>query len=85
MATIADLIPKQERDRTVLNSGQWFAQVVAPLPATLGTEVYVVIPDIDPHIKWGPCRWVGHALPGVGADALVIFDNRQHLWVMVWQ
>lgn len=48
--------------------------------------IHVIIHDFDPHRRWGPCRWTprGTALPQVGDDALVIFDNRRTPWVVCW-
>ncbi len=87
MARINSLVPDAQHPGNApgFPSGTWYGYVVKPLPVLLSTELWVVIPDIDPTLKWGPCRWLGHALPDEGTEALVLFDNRQNPWVIIWQ
>lgn len=84
MATLRDLVPEAERDRPGFPQGTWFAKVIAPVPVSLVGKVHVIIPQIDTELGWGPFRWVGNGLPNLGSDAVVIFDNQQNGWVIVW-
>lgn len=48
---------------------------------------YVIIPNLDPNLKIGPCRWQARdsaTLPTRGKDCLVIFDNNNEPWVVAW-
>lgn len=47
----------------------------------------VIIPEFDPHLLWGPCRWQSRdaiSLPAKGNPCLVMFDNRRDPWIVVW-
>lgn len=106
MTDIRELIPVDQRDHAVVQ-GMWYAKIVAPVPVLETDYMYVVIPDIDNDVVWGPCRWqprskkslvnvaegveAAHNInlmipdpPAAGREALVMFDNRQHPWVVTW-
>lgn len=66
--------------------GNWYA-VVAKTVTDLSESVYVVIPDFDPDLQFGPCRWQSRdatSLPARGDEALVVFDNKRRPWVIAW-
>jgi len=47
----------------------------------------VIIPEFDPHLQWGPCRWQSRdatSLPRKGDQCLIIFDDRREPWVVAW-
>lgn len=58
--------------------------------ASPSSDVYVVIPDLDPHGRRGPCMWNpvpgvgGIWVPGGGETALVEFDNEKDPWITQW-
>jgi hypothetical protein len=55
--------------------------------ADLTNLAYVTIPDMDPHLEIGPCRWQSRdqvSLPVKGDVCLVIFDNDNAPWIAVW-
>lgn len=76
-----DTLPKRLEGRQI-----WFARV-ATNPNDQNILVEVVIPDFDPHLRWGPCRWQARsdtALPARGDECLVVFDNRREPWIVAW-
>ncbi len=95
MAKLSDLISRTGADEAFSGMGSaiWYATVIAPAPANVNSPLYVDIPDISffGETKWGPCRWNKNMLPAsglpqIGDEVLVIFDNRQHPWVVaIWQ
>lgn len=47
----------------------------------------VTLPDFDPTLQWGPCRWQArddHSMPRRGDRCLVIFDNRNNPVIVMW-
>jgi hypothetical protein len=51
------------------------------------TRAWVIIPDLDPTLRVGPCRWQARdavSLPAKGDACLVIFDNDREPWVVAW-
>jgi len=64
-----------------------WAGKVAIAPTSPSGRIWVVLPDLDPHIRVGPCRWQTRNdtdLPARGDDCLVIFDNDREPWVVTW-
>lgn len=60
---------------------------IASSPPDFTTKVYVTIPDLDPNLKIGPARWQTRdpvGLPVKGDDCLVILDNDNEPWVVMW-
>jgi hypothetical protein len=50
-------------------------------------RVKVIIPEFDPLLWWGPCRWQSRdatTFPANGDECLLIFDNRRQPWVVAW-
>lgn len=81
MGSLFDTLDKRTEGRQV-----WYANI-AVAPTDQNELVEVIIPEFDPHLKWGPCRWQARsdtALPAVGDSCLVIFDNRREGWVVAW-
>lgn len=61
----------------------------APPPAVAGVvaeyadeELFVVVPEFDPQIRFGPCPFVG-PLPERDDDCLVVFDDERQPWVII--
>lgn len=56
-------------------------------PATLDDDVWVLIPSFDEEIMVGPCAWQprGDLLPQVDDRCLVVFDENDEPWVVLWQ
>ena len=55
--------------------------------ASLSARAYVILPDMDPSLQIGPCRWQSRdavSLPVRGDDCLVIFDNDNEPWIVAW-
>lgn len=48
-----------------------------------GTDLYVVVPEYDPQLRFGPCEWIGPASPARGDLCLVLFDDEREPWVIV--
>ena len=51
------------------------------------TRAYVVLPDWDLHLEWGPCKWQSRdefTLPNKGDSCLVILDNNEEPWIVAW-
>lgn len=61
--------------------------VVAKTAADFTTLLPVVLPDYDPTLTWGPCRWQARdatSLPAKGDECLVVFDNQRRPWIIAW-
>lgn len=71
-----------------VGSGPWYALVISPAPLSDTDDLWVKIPDLAIEMKWGPCKWSlatpTATLPQIGDDVLVIFDNRQQPWAVMW-
>jgi len=81
-----DIVEEGRRSASSAPAGNWFA-FIATAPADLSEKVYVTIPDFDPALRFGPCRWQARsdtALPDRGDRALVQRDNRGEWWVVAW-
>ena len=64
----------------------WYA-TIAKDATDLSDLLPVVIPEYDPALEWGPCRWQARdavSLPNKGDRCLVIFDNRNQPWITAW-
>lgn len=84
MAIVKDLVGKDKTEFPVI-SGMWYGRIADPVPPDLIHFMYVIIPDISPDIKFGPCRWNRSETPGLDKECLVLFDNRQNPWVItIW-
>lgn len=86
MTKLDDLIAQQRGSaRGSQRVGAYRAQI-ATSPADLGTKLYVTIPNFDPKLRFGPCRWMprGATLPTRGDQALVEFDDNGEAWVVAW-
>lgn len=60
---------------------------IASNPATLEDKVWVLLPDFDGKLRWGPCKWQSRdavSLPARGDACLVIMDNTREPWVVAW-
>lgn len=61
-----------------------------PPPAVQGTVagydedegLFVVVPEYDAHLEFGPCEFVGPE-PTAGDPCLVVFDNERQPWVIL--
>lgn len=113
MSDSKELMDVAVKNRSTI-AGMWYGLVCAPLPANEDGELFVIIPDIDPDTRWGPCFWSNRSfkimvdvaetadtgldtepphlieiarvkLPTIGSECLVIFDNRQNIWVAQWE
>lgn len=72
--------------KAALGQGAWHA-TIASNPNDLSEKVMVIIPDFDPQLQWGPCRWQSRddvSLPNRGDPCLVILDNDREPWVVCW-
>ncbi len=106
MSDVRELMDHKIRHGQTI-AGFWYATVTGPLPLDENDELYVIINDIDPNTKFGPCHWTAHVteyivdvsqapeavnlittaqvkLPVIGSECLVLFDNRQNVWVAQW-
>ncbi len=64
----------------------WQGRFAKAVP-DLASRAYVIIPDLDPTLQIGPCRWQARdavSLPAKGDACLVIFDNDHEPWVVAW-
>lgn len=76
-----DLMPEKEEGRII------WTGVVAATAVDFTTLVPVTLPDYDPTLQWGPCRWQSRdavSLPRKGDDCLVVFDNKNDPWIIAW-
>lgn len=85
MASLKDLVAETTAGSQGFTEALWYARIAAPLPADLSEMMYVIIPDINPLTKFGPCRWNTSQVVTLDADCLVAFDNRGQPWVLeIW-
>lgn len=66
--------------------GNWYGTFAAAV-TDIANMAYVILPDYDENIIWGPCRWQSRdeiSLPAKGDECLVEFDNRNQPWVVAW-
>ena len=81
MSDFRDLFDEHE-DQAPL----WYG-VVSKDINDLADEVTVTIPDFDPKLEWGPCKWQARdadTLPQKNDKCLIAFDNRREPWVIAW-
>jgi hypothetical protein len=80
-----DRIRDREPDKTVL-SGNW-SGVIAVGADDMADRVHVTIPDFDPQLRIGPCRWQSRddtSHPARGDWCLIAFDQRGEATVISW-
>lgn len=73
-------------DRSTMMDRSWFG-VISKSALDFTHLIKVIIPEFDPTLEWGPCRWQSRdatSLPQAGDQALVIFDNRRQPWIAAW-
>lgn len=77
-------------DLSSLILGQQAGRFASPPPAVKGEvaaysagDLFVVVPDYDPHVRFGPCEWIGPKNPARGDRCLVVFDDEREPWVIV--
>lgn len=64
----------------------WYGKV-ARSATDLSDLIPVILPEFDPTLEWGPCRWQSRdltSLPAKGDECLVIFDNHRNPWIVSW-
>jgi hypothetical protein len=73
-------------NKPLIDYGPWFAFFSHDVQ-DLADYAYVIIPEFDEKLVWGPCRWQERdatSLPTVGDRAIIMFDNRRSPWVIAW-
>src|SRR5688572_6170827 len=52
---------------------------------------FVIIPNFDPNLKWGPCPWsprivsaAEYGTPTQGDRALVMISDEKEPWILEW-
>lgn len=68
------------------HQGQWSA-VIADTLTDFADLASVIIPGLDPSIKWKNCKWQSRNsvdLPQAGNKCLIMFDDNNDIWVVVW-
>lgn len=81
MSEIFDALP----DRPALQ--RVHRAVIATNPGDFDERVSVIIPDLDNTLRWEACRWQSRNsidMPARGDECLVILDNNNEVWVVVW-
>lgn len=65
--------------------GAWQGRVAEDVTAA-DQLAYALIPDLADDVQIGPARWSapGDTFPNRGDHCLVIFDNGQQPWLIVW-
>lgn len=65
--------------------GAWHGRV-ADTVTSADELAYVLIEDLAADVRIGPARWSapGDTFPNRGDHCLVIFDNNQDPWLIVW-
>lgn len=53
---VRELIPDRLRINPTFIPGAWRGEF-ASTPALITDEVYLILPDVDKHAKWGPAKW----------------------------
>lgn len=81
MSDLSELILGEQRGR-FRNPAPAVSGVVATTLGAPDDDLYVVVPEYDPHLRFGPCPFVG-PLPVRGDDCLVIFDDERQPWVVI--
>lgn len=64
----------------------WQGQI-ATNPVDFSERVSVIIPGLVPSTRWEGCRWQSRNsvdMPQRGDDCLIMIDNNNELWVVVW-
>lgn len=64
----------------------WYGQIAEDV-TDFNVKAMVVLPDFAPNTQLGPCFWQarnGVDLPERGNRCIVVFDNRQQLWIIAW-
>lgn len=78
---VRDALPQDHRPE----SRMWYGLFAEDVPS-LSYKPKVILPDMDEHQTWGPCRWQknGRVLPQKGDECLVAVDNLNHPWIVSW-
>lgn len=82
---IYDLV--QHNKRQAQTPRMFWRGVISNNPADLSDRLDVVVPDFDPQFKWQNCKWQSRdetSLPASGDTCLLVLDNRNQPWVIVW-
>lgn len=81
MSELFDSLPERGA-----HQGAW-GIVFATTPADFADRVSVIIPSIDPNLRWEDCRWMSRNdldLPNRGDEGLGIFNENNEIWVVAW-
>lgn len=63
-----------------------WAGSIATTVTDFSDRVYITIPELG-NLRLGPARWQARdavSFPARGDECLVIFDNKNEPWVVVW-
>ena len=75
-------IKPEDNSRPMLEHG-----IIAKDVPDFATLAQVILPEFDPALVWGPCRWQARNdidLPHKGDTCLVAFSNRREPWIIAW-
>lgn len=76
----------QDRPPRIPMGKIWRAEI-ASNPDDLSDRVSIIIPDISKGLRFDGLRWQARdavSLPRTGDSCLVVFDNDNEPWVVVW-
>jgi hypothetical protein len=48
-----------------------------------GGDLYIVVPEYDPQIRFGPCPFTAPATPARGDECLIVFDDERQPWAFL--
>lgn len=75
-----------ETERANITTRVWAARVAATA-MDYQDRVSVVIPALDPNLRWEDCRWQPRGdfvPPKRGDEGVVVIDNNSELWLVAW-
>jgi hypothetical protein len=81
MSDIYDDLPRPHPPQVV------WSGTVANNVSDFATKLQVIIPGLNRDTVWKNCRWQARNtidFPQEGDDCLVVFDDNNELWVVVW-
>lgn len=67
--------------------GAVYRGTIATAAADMADKVYVLIPGLNPTIRFGPCGWQSRdstSHPARGDGCLIVFDDHETAWVPMW-